>query len=103
MSISGVKNNKCFEPVPEIKFAITRQNQLVPANTTAGDLTFQDDNISAGDVAIVNAQYSIDTVGKVTFTAEVENGAVHVLTTNATAADVTVTFNVLVLSGESSE
>ena len=103
MSISGVKNNKCFEPVPVLKFAITRQDQLIPANTMAGDLTFQDDNISAGDVAIVNAQYSIDTVGKITFTAEVEDGAVHVLATNATAANVTVTFNVLVLAGASSE
>lgn len=99
MSVSGVKDNKCFSPVQKYK---AQKTETIPANTTTSNpytVTYTNSNIDSTDCAVVTclATNENPAFNGVEYEVYIMSGRVVVSFINPTNAAVEVIFNVVVM------
>lgn len=103
MVISGIKDNKCFQPIVKCTGTVTIS---IPANTSTPRFQIiTNDAISSGDVVCATPVYADSAIqeGGVSYWTSVvgHNASVYIKATDDAAHE--ITFNVVVLAGASSE
>lgn len=104
MALSGVKDNKCFEPVTGLIYSGS-QSVTVPADTNWEDgsflVSFDNDAITTTNSVVItireNDNHALMQVGKIEERHEIINGGVLVFLTNSDTAAHNITVNCIVL------
>lgn len=102
MVLNGVKDNKCFEPIPTATGVKYKASQTVtlPASMATGTvypITFEDDAILATDTAIVTMVYSSMNVTDVIIAHYITAGTVLVTLHNDYTSSQEITVNCAVI------